>query len=184
MTAACSESYCGLMSIARSKYVHQFSRSSISLPEVLRRHGYEVRFILGGDHTNFYGLKEAYGSADEYFDGASDTGYMNDDWGLLAHVASMPDWSGAPQYIQFHLMSTHGLGKRHEQFNRYSPALSYYGPGWKLRAGDDEKLVASNYYDNGMLQFDHVVDQLITRSGKSAPAGCHLDITVTPRNSR
>ncbi len=58
------------MAIARSKYVYQLSKDSYSLTELLKQYGYRVDMILGGDHTNFYGLRELYGAFDDYFDGS------------------------------------------------------------------------------------------------------------------
>ncbi|HVL07933.1 MAG TPA: sulfatase-like hydrolase/transferase, partial [Burkholderiaceae bacterium] len=80
LRSVCAESTCGLMALASSRPVHLMPAIPFSLHEVLRRQGYRVRFVLGGDHTNFYGLREMYGKADSYFDGSTQSaGYMNDD---------------------------------------------------------------------------------------------------------
>ncbi len=159
--SVCAESYCGLMSIARSKFVHQFSRSSLTLQAVLQRHGYRARYMLGGDHTNFYGLSEAYGSADYYWDGSMGAEYVNDDSTVVKQAAALPLWDGKPEYLQFHLMSTHGLGMRQEAFQRYTPARNYYSG---LLGADTEtrRVWAENFYDNGMLQFDATVQSLLS----------------------
>lgn len=169
MTAACAESSCGLMAITQSKYVHQLTPRAITLFEVLRLHGYEVRLTMSGDHTNFYGLRQAYGEVDSYFDGSMARGfYMNDDELVLDHVRSMDDWNGRPVMMQFHMMSSHGLGKRHEAFQRYEPWLNYYRPGAKelARNSSSRRSEAVNFYDNGVLQFDEMVRQLIGALGE------------------
>jgi glucan phosphoethanolaminetransferase (alkaline phosphatase superfamily) len=163
MTAVCAESACGVLAILRSKYVHQLVDRAFTLPEALKRHGYRIHMILGGDHTNFYGLRQAYGQVDSYFDGASARGYhLNDDALVLDHVASLPGWDGEPVMLQFHLMSAHGLGTRHESPPRFQPEANYYGVNGKraVRSGaaDPE---ATNYYDNGVLQFDRMVSALL-----------------------
>jgi glucan phosphoethanolaminetransferase (alkaline phosphatase superfamily) len=161
VTSVCAESICGLMAIAQSRYVHQFYENPITMHEVLRMHGYNIRMILGGDHTNFYHLKDSFGAVDEYFDGsmASDY-YMNDDQLVVDRVRSMPPWDGKPVFIQFHLMSSHGLGKRHGSFLQFQPFENYYLKG---RSESPESWLerARNYYDNGVLQFDSMVGEII-----------------------
>jgi Sulfatase. len=71
--SSCADSSCGLLSLASSRFVHQFPARPFTLQEVLKRTGYRVHMILGGDHTNFYGLRKIYGAVDSYYDGASTT---------------------------------------------------------------------------------------------------------------
>lgn len=158
--SVCAESYCGLMSIARSKFVHEFSRASLTLPQVLRQHGYRIVLLLGGDHTNFYGLSEAFGHTDLYWDGSMSERYVNDDRAVIERTAQLPAWDGTPFFLQFHLMSSHGLGQRQDAFVQFTPARNYYRrmPG----ASDDvHRNWAGNYYDNGLLQFDSTVKELL-----------------------
>jgi glucan phosphoethanolaminetransferase (alkaline phosphatase superfamily) len=170
IVAACAESYCGLMSIARSKFVHEFSRESLTLQQVLHRHGYRVGLILGGDHTNFYGLSEALGPADLYWDGSMSERYVNDDRAVLERTAELPRWDGTPAFLQFHLMSSHGLGQRQPAFEQFDPARNYYR---RLPGADDEtrSTWAGNFYDNGLLQFDAVVRELLATLGQHGYLG-------------
>jgi hypothetical protein len=166
MRAACAESSCGLMAIASSRYVHQSISHPISLQEVLHHHGYGIHMILSGDHTNFYGLREAYGEVDTYFDGSTqEKRYMNDDRIVLDRIAALPKSSPThPVMLQFHLMSTHGLGLRQPEFLQYRPYVNYYLH--MLRSSTDLpselKLKAVNYYRNGVLQFDAMVAQILS----------------------
>lgn len=163
MVAVCAESSCGLLGISRSKYVHEFTDRDFSFQEVLRRHGYRIHFILSGDHTNFYGLREAYGQVDSYFDGASAQGrYMNDDELVFDRLSSLPAWGGEPVMMQFHLMSTHGLGTRQRSSERFHPATNYYKAGAVRASGSPEPAAeAVNFYDSGVLQFDSEVGRIL-----------------------
>ncbi|NQD81096.1 sulfatase-like hydrolase/transferase [Pseudomonas sp. CrR14] len=164
--SVCAESSCGLMALASSRPLHLLPSKPITLHSVLRQHGYKVNLMLSGDHTNFYGLKEAYGTVDEYFDGSQQkVRYVNDDFLLVDHVASLPRYDGQQSVMfQFHLMSTHGLGLRHKREDSLEPAVNYYSwPSGKGRKAPslDEVPKAVNYYDNGVVQFDSVVDKIL-----------------------
>jgi glucan phosphoethanolaminetransferase (alkaline phosphatase superfamily) len=109
----CAESYCGLLGLASSRYVYQFTNKPITIQEVLREHGYSRHFILSGDHTSFYGLKSTYGETDTYIDALSSPDkYANDDRFVLEKLREFPNYNGRPAMFQFHLMSAHVLGKR------------------------------------------------------------------------
>jgi glucan phosphoethanolaminetransferase (alkaline phosphatase superfamily) len=163
MSAVCAESSCGLMAIARSKYLHEFSDADLSLHEVLRLHGYKVHLILGGDHTNFYGLRQAYGTVDSYHDGSMGTGYFNDDVTVTDAMAAMPRSDGQPAMFQFHLMSAHPLGRRHPQAGDFRPAAPYHAwaRGDASKVDDAARQSAQNYYDNGVRGVDDVLRQLL-----------------------
>jgi hypothetical protein len=116
--------------------------------------------ILGGDHTNFNGLKELYGAVDSYFDGSQAHGYFNNDDQLVVDRAkSLAPWDGRPVIIQFHLMSAHLLGKRHDASIRFIPSGSYAPPRYR-----SAELVerAINFYDNGVIQADSIIHELLT----------------------
>ena len=156
--AVCASSSCGLVGLASSKFVHEFHPGAFTLHEVLKRHGYRVHFVLSGDHTSFYGLKLAYGEADSYFDGSQARGhYMNDDRILLDRLNGFADWDGKPVMFHFHLMSAHVLGKRDAAAGRFHPAANYAGPEGRRENGAP----GINFYDNGVLQADAMIDQLL-----------------------
>ncbi len=104
--SVCAESFCGLLALSRSKFVHEMPGNSPNLAEVLRLHGYAVHFVLGGDHTNFYGLADALGPYDSFWDGTQSDAYVNDDKSVLQHARNLPRFNGNPTFLQFHLMST------------------------------------------------------------------------------
>jgi glucan phosphoethanolaminetransferase (alkaline phosphatase superfamily) len=159
--AACGESFCGLLSIARGKAFHESSRSSLRLSQVLQLHGYKYHLVLSGDHTNYYGLANALGPSESYWDGSYESGYANDDGALLRQAEKLPDArtssSATPVFMQFHLMSTHALGKRRAM--SFKPSTNYYG-----RAHIDHErdaIAFGNFYDNGLLQFDSYLAALL-----------------------
>ena len=154
--SACSASVCGLLSLLTSKFVHEFSARPVSMHEVLKLHGYRVHMILSGDHSNFYGLKSLYGRADDYHDGSMRPDlYMNDDRVVLERAAGLAPWDGVPVVMQFHLMSAHALGRREPARSRFTPAATYVVPG------NRRSPLAENYYDNGVLQADAVIGELL-----------------------
>ena len=166
MRSACAESSCGLMAIAASRSIAQMSAKPLTLQEVLKRHGYAVHFILGGDHTNFYGLKEMYGELDSYHDGSGQRRrYMNDDQLVLDQLEALPlAVPGQAVAFQFHLMSTHGLGRRDPMLSPFQPAENYYrwpGPSPKRPPSPAAAREAVNYYDNGMVRFDHTASRIL-----------------------
>ena len=162
MHSVCAESSCGLMALASSRYLHQTIQKPITLQEVLRRYGYRTHMMLSGDHTNFYGLREAYGPLDSYFDGsmAGKGFYMNDDRAVLEHLSHFPASDDTPTFIQFHLMSTHGLSKRYPEYSPFQPSRSYYADfGAPMSTTPDERY--TNSYDNGVVATDAMIQKII-----------------------
>jgi glucan phosphoethanolaminetransferase (alkaline phosphatase superfamily) len=173
--SACSSSSCGLLSLLGSKFVHQFSHRPFLLHEAMKRHGYAVHLVLSGDHRSFYGLKDMYGGVDSYYDGRDHAArhavgffspdrarYVNDDQLVLDRVEAFAPWDGTPVLMQFHLMSAHPTGKRSDELRRYFPAGNYLRPDLRDAAIPGRAGGRSvNYYDNGVLQTDEVIRQLL-----------------------
>lgn len=156
--AACSASACGLSSIASSRFTHQLPSHAFTLQQVLQRYDYKINMILGGDHTNFYNLRELYGKVNSYFDGSMAKGYyMNDDTFIIDKVKTLPKWDNSPTMFQFHLMSTHTAGKHLSHFETFKPHQSYANKLWR----GSPKQEHTNHYDNGVLQADAVIKELL-----------------------
>lgn len=156
--ASCSSSFCGLLSISSSRFLHQFSERAITLQEALKRHGYRIHMILSGNHALFYGLRKAYGEVDTYFDAHQKRTYMNDDRLVLERLSSFPSWDGQPVMIQFHLMSAHPLGGRDSRMAKYAPAANYaFVVNRDPQTDGRPSERAINYYDNGVLQADAMI---------------------------
>lgn len=163
---ACAESACGLLALTRSKPLHQFTDSDLTLHEVLQRHGYRVDLVLGGDHTNFYGLRDAFGRVDSYFDGSMAPARMgaNDDRALLDAVDRLAPFSGQPMLLHMHLMASHTLGTRlpgAQPFQPAEPYMTWVSKQNALFAGADPR--ATNHYDNGVAGADLIVRGLLDR---------------------
>lgn len=160
--AICTESFCGLMGIYRSRFVAEFSKNNLNLKQVLALHGYRSLLIFGGDHTNFYGLAKAFGPVDLWWDGSTPGGFPNDDRRVIARARQLPRWDGTPTFMQFHLMSSHGLGLRNDDRPNFAPGLNPYNPMPGAPDFETRKRWAENYYDNGILQLDQVVRDLLS----------------------
>ncbi len=156
--AVCTSSSCGIVGLASSRYVHQFHTRPITLQEVLKRHGYRIHLLLSGDHSNFYGLKLAYGETDSYLDGSTAPGMMNADQTVIDGLARFPDWDGVPTMFQFHLMSAHPLGRREAASQRFLPAATYLRPDGR---DSDAARRGVNFYDNGVHQADATIGALL-----------------------
>lgn len=162
--SSCPDTGCGMLSLSSSKFPRQFSFKPFTLQQVMRRNGYRVHMILGGDHTKFYGLRDFYGEVDTYYDGSEAKGYyMNDDQLVLDRLASMPSSDGTPTMFQFHLMSTHMLGKHDDAEAHFQPASSYVlrFHDSDIGAGSTAEQSATNYYDNGVRKSDRMVRALL-----------------------
>lgn len=158
--SACASSICGITSIVSSRFSHQQTPEAMSLHEVLALHGWKTHLILGGDHTNFYGLRQRYGRVDSYVDGTQATPTMlNDDRFILESLNALVQKTQEPSLIHLHLMSAHVLGRRFLQSGVYGLSSNYSNPLFKLKA--DHVQQAVNYYDEGVLQTDHVIDQAL-----------------------
>jgi glucan phosphoethanolaminetransferase (alkaline phosphatase superfamily) len=159
VSASCAESACGLISIASSRFIHLMPEAPFTLQQVLKRYGYKTRMILGGDHTNFYNLKDLYGPVDSYFDASmskKSSYYANDDNIALDEAKLLPEWDHSPVMFQFHLMSAHPMGKRLLPYHAYMPMKNYNG---MTRGNTNLKYI--NFYDNGVLQTDAMINNLL-----------------------
>lgn len=166
MRSTCAESTCGILSIISSRPLRFTPRTPITIYEPLRTNDYRTILILSGDHTNFYGLKKLYGPTDEYYDATTTTRYTNDDKAVIERTRSLPNFDKErPVIIHFHLMSAHGLGVRTKDDPKYQPSSSYYKWSSYTRHSaptQEEVEQAKNYYDNGVLQLDETIAELIS----------------------
>lgn len=160
--APCSDTGCGLLSLTGSKLPGDFSFRPFSLHEALRRNGYRIHVLQSGDHTYFHPMRGYYGEIDTWLDGNSiRTGSIDDDQILVDKVATMPDWDGTPAMFHFHLMSAH-VTRKDDGPREFAPAKSYLIPPRTDGRGTDVLVpAATNYYDNGVLGADHVIQALV-----------------------
>jgi glucan phosphoethanolaminetransferase (alkaline phosphatase superfamily) len=163
--SSCSESMCGLTSIMNGKDGHNIGSYNFGLTNVLEKHGYQSRAYLVGDHTNFYGLAKRYGDFDYYWDSSflpmAAGSNINDDKLMLKELEKLEPANSAKNFFFFHLMSVHGLGVRHPEFTRWTPTSSVYRVNFNPRYDKDFIQTVVNGYDNGVLQVDTVISQIL-----------------------
>lgn len=152
-----AESFAGINGILRSKIWAHLGYNNFSLQHLLKDQGYDLNFIVSGDHANFSGLKSFYGKNsdfDYYLDGSLTKKYSdpNDDGIILEGLENIPAYDETPSYFHFHLMSVHNLGVRLNKFKVYKPA--------GRTAFDAENYI--NKYDNGVLQADHFLKSIFS----------------------
>lgn len=152
-----AESFAGVNGILRSKMWAHLGYNNFSLQHLLKDQGYDLNFIVSGDHTNFSGLKSFYGKnsdLDYYLDGSITQKYSdpNDDRILLEGLENIPSYDKTPSYFHFHLMSVHNLGLRLNKFKIYKP----HG----RTTFDAENYI--NRYDNGVLQADNYLKKIFS----------------------
>lgn len=161
--APCGDTVCGLLSLTGSKLPRDFSFRPFGIHEVLRRNGYRVHMILSGDHSFFHPIKDYYGPVDSWFDGNSvhSSASIDDDQPLIDRLASMPSADGTPTMFQFHLMSAH-VTRRDDGKGVFLPARAYVLEPRSDDGGLDQTLPsATNFYDNGVLGADVVIEKLL-----------------------
>jgi glucan phosphoethanolaminetransferase (alkaline phosphatase superfamily) len=147
-----AHSFPGILSILRSKSWNKMGETNFSLPELFKDQGYRVNFVLSGDHTNFYNLRQYYGNnMDSYLDGADlDNFFPNDDLLLFEGLRNISAYQNTPNFFYFHLMSVHPLGIRHQESLKYLPASSN-----RLNIQSYQ-----NNYNNGIIQMDSYLKKL------------------------
>ncbi|HSP83438.1 MAG TPA: sulfatase-like hydrolase/transferase, partial [Gillisia sp.] len=150
-----ADSYAGINAILRSRIFGHLGPNNFSLQHLLKDQGYDLNFIVSGDHTNFGGLKPSYGKDSDfkyYLDGAITNKYSdpNDDRIILEGLENLQPYNKTPSYFHFHLMSVHNLGLRLNKFKIYEPA--------GRATFDAENYI--NRYDNGVLQVDNYLKNI------------------------
>jgi glucan phosphoethanolaminetransferase (alkaline phosphatase superfamily) len=165
--ATCADTSCGMFSLFTSKFPNGFSFRPFIFHDALRRNGYRIHMILSADHAYFHReLKEVYGPVDTFYDGnkASERGfYLNDDALLTDRMARMPDWDHiTPVMLQFHLMSAHILRKADDTPGPFQPARRYALSNSKdMGPGGGPTATAVNFYDNGVVRADAIINDLL-----------------------
>lgn len=150
-----AESFAGINATLRSKIWANLGYNNFSLQHLLKDQGYDLNFIVSGDHSNFSGLKSFYGENSDfnyYLDGSMTKKYSdpNDDRILFEGLEKIPQYDKTPAYFHLHLMSVHFLGVRLNEFKTFKPAGN--------NAFDVENII--NRYDNGVLQADHYIKRI------------------------
>jgi hypothetical protein len=145
-----SASFPGILSILRSKPAYNLAYQNYSLSEVLKDQGYQVNYILSGDHANWYDMQYFYGKdIDLYFDGRYSEKYVCDDNLLFEGLNKIKHYKDTSAFFYLHLMSVHYAGTKHPEFVRWTPASVEWEP-----------VPYRNNYDNGVLAADHTLEKV------------------------
>lgn len=175
--STCSESFCGIASTFASRYYHHISPKNFRLHEILRRAGYRTVFVLTGNHRQWAGLGDFYGSdVDLWYDYMTTGVGMHDDRAVLKGLDELPPADGRPTFFFFFLMSTHVLGDRLPEYETFVPAqLGQHRSLWAKRSlsasypetvgrAFDPSLLGEvvNYYDNGVRQGDAILQAIFS----------------------
>ena len=153
----CTLSFCGLLGTLRSNYWSGLKKPSPTISDALKDNNYQSFFLLGGDHTNFAGLKNFYGSNINFYKDVSVdlNKYPNDDFEVLKWVKDIHPKYPQSTFMFIHLMSVHEVGLRHEKFVRWQPSVvplfSDFTPSKSYG------VAYRNNYNNGILQADEMV---------------------------
>jgi len=160
--SVCGETTCAHAGFMASRFVQNLPDNMFTLQEVLKRYDYQTRFIISGDHINFNNIREVYGKVDDYYDGSMAKGYyFNDDTVVLNRTKSLPEWDGKPVMLHYHLLSAHIMGKKFPAYQKFLPQKRY-----SSMSDIAEQTAYFNHYDNGVLQADAVIQQLIETLGE------------------
>ena len=156
--ASCPESNCGVSSVLASKTFGSLVPENFGLHELFFDRGYDVNFILSGDH-DWYGMREFYGNdLTMFWDGTTSERYEpTDDRVVLEGLDRVPPFAGRPAFFYFHLMSAHVLGYRQERYQRFQPAINL---GDIVRLTEVDLATHINSYDNGVAQADGIIGEL------------------------
>jgi len=161
-TSSCSESLCGIVSILSSREYQYLSYDLFKLNDLLRDQGYHIEFLLSSSHY-FLGKKKLYGpNIDRYVDGTHFKNHtVYDDRGVIEALEKTSEYSGKPTLFYFHLMSSHQLGNKLNQFNQFNaiePIEKY-----NLKKGSKERYQSEvNNYDMGVLQTDNYIQKIFS----------------------
>lgn len=142
-----ASSFPGISALLYSKIWSHIGMFDFSLQQLLKDQGYKVNFLLSGDHTHFYNLRNYYERgirSNFYIDGSTTKQFViNDDRIILEGLEQIKPYS-SPSFFHLHLNSVHPSGIRFNDFKKYQPAPK------------QSRVIEhfTNNYDNGILQAD------------------------------
>lgn len=149
-----SASFSGILSILTSKLWTNIAQQNFAIHDVLKKQGYKVNFILSGDHTSFFLLRDVFGNnIDHYKDGFTSKGYyLNDDKIVIDDLKKVEINPENLNFFYLHLMSTHSLGIRLNEniIFRPSSGISKNTKEYK------------NNYKNGIVQTDKYINDIFS----------------------
>lgn len=160
--STCSESACGIVSVLSSRRFKYVGYGLYQLHDLLKDVGYQTHFILGSAH-NLNNLQGLYGSnVDYYTDGRHfpDGIAINDDRGVIDKLRSLEVSEDKPMFIYIHLMSSHVLSIREDDFLTFKPLAKSFLELTAMQHSDEKVILSTNNYDNGVIQTDFHISEI------------------------
>lgn len=155
-----SRSFSGISSILSSNFF--VSYKNFFIHDVLKKQGYNTKFLLSGDHTHHYGLKKHFGNnIDLYYDGFDavknniSTSVNNDDEVVINKLKKISKFKNTPTFFYLHYMSTHQVGILNNNYKRNKSDFN------NLLSKKISKEVLINDYDNRVKQLDDYLKKSI-----------------------
>lgn len=160
--SSCSFTLCGMGSLFGSRPAHRILPDDFGLPTVLKKQGYDLRYLLSGDHQHYLNVKAYYGKGiDFYRDGKDiDPQRSTNDIVVFGQLSQLPSARSVarPQFMVLLLNSVHALGQRNPEFRRALPDKMTIADIAHFARKSVE--VYRNNYQNGVLQADWVLNQI------------------------
>ena len=152
------ETRTGLLCLLTSKEPKTVSHLNYTLPDFFADEGFEVTFILAGDH-HWQEENKAFGQkVDLFYDGSDypgPTGICDDDL-VVNKVAGLKPDDGNDHFFYIHLISVHQAGTLEQKYMRYLPVRAFFDPKFRIdyqkTEGDIQEI--RNMYDDRILQMD------------------------------
>lgn len=149
----------GISGLFYSKDWQSFNYFQLNLMQYFKISGYSTYAFLTGYHSGWYGLSAMYRAhCDNFYEStAAYNAATDDDLVTLKKIESTDLTTGS--FIFIHLLSTHMVGKRNEQFRTFLPD--------KIGFSANQKEALINNYDNGIIQGDYIVEKIFAKLQKA-----------------
>ena len=154
-----SSSFQGISSTLSSSY--KIFLNNFFLHDLLKKQGYHINFLLSGDHTNWYSMKDFYGNNIDYFK----DGYLakksnliesaNNDKFIIEELNQISEYNNEPKFFYLHMMSTHESSTLEEKYKIYTPN------NYNVFDTDIPVKSLTNDYDNRVIQLDSYLKEII-----------------------
>ena len=154
-----SSSFQGISNTLSSSY--KIFLNNFFLHDLLKKQGYHINFLLSGDHTNWYSLKDFYGNNIDYFkDGylAKKSNFIenaNNDKFIIEELNQISEYNNEPKFFYIHMMSTHESSVLEEKYKIYIPN------NYNVFDTDIPVKSLTNDYDNRVIQLDSYLKEII-----------------------
>ena len=145
----------GVSGLFYSRDWENFGYNGLSLLKFMKRANYKTYAFLTGFHRDWYDLSAIYRTNCDYYYESAINPYANDDDDLPTLAEFSKRSYDKNSFIYIHLLSTHTIGKKNDEFKQFLPD--------KVNLGVGLKTAFVNNYDNGILQGDFVIREIFSK---------------------